>query len=167
MKVIRPFRNKRSVALLLAGVLMCGLPVLLSACGGGEKGDPALRRGIQFVRYLSARNQLTRSSFLVVYPEGKPSDFVKWMFSTMGTAEWPPSEEMAEADPMIAEQAKSIRAPLLPKGVALVPVERDLKKKRQVVIRADDAAGILIADAYLDPNYPPAMTRQWLLKLPK
>ncbi len=148
--------------------LKCLLFILiagLTACAESPSGPPDLEQGIRVVRYMASKNQLRRSSFLVVYPEGKPSDFVNWMFSTFGTAEWPPSEEMAEMDPMTLEQAKSIRMPIIPKGVAIVALKPDEERGRQVVIRADDARGVLIVEGYADPGQAPVA--QSLIKIPK
>ncbi len=155
---------------LSCGVNLKCLPFILiaglfAACSGSASGPPDLEQGIQVVRYMASKNQLRRSSFPVVYPEGKPSDFVKWMFSTFGTAEWPPSEDMAEMEPMILEQAKSIRMPIIPKGVSLVALKPDVSKGRQVVIMADDARGVLIIEGYADPEQP--SVAQALIKIPK
>ncbi len=140
------------------------LMILVSFLGTSGCGDPVppdLRQGVQVVRYLSAKRQLSRSSFSFVYPQGKPSQFVRWMFSTLGSAEWPPSEEMAEVHPILREQAQAIGAPLIPKGVALVPREPRADRGKQVVVHADDAHHKIKVDAYLHPEAEPVLTREW------
>lgn len=127
---------------------------------------PQLERGVQVVRYLSAPRQLGRSSFPAAYPRGRPSDFVKWMFSTMGTAEWPPAED--GVDQATLEAAKSLRFPVIPAGLRIVPEKPEpTDKRRQLVVKGDDARGMLVVDAYTHPAGPPVFTREWPLKLPR
>ena len=114
---------------------------------------------------MSAKRQIERSSFLFVFPEGKPSDFVNWMFLTLGTAEWPDSEAMAEMDPIIREQAKSIRAPLIPKDVGIVPLAPNPAFGKQVVVKFDNNRHLLIVEGYLDFKGTPVITRE--LKFPQ
>lgn len=147
--------------LALVGGLLFGLT--LSSCGEREPEEPVeLKRAAAVVKYMMAPNQLRRSSFLAVFPEGKPSDFVIWMFSTFGTAEWPPYED---GDPMELEQAKSIRAPVIPSDVYLNPREPEPKKGKQLVIKSDDLRGLIIIEGYLNPQEPPVFRREW--KLPR
>lgn len=165
-----PARRKGLPPVLLGslGALGVFLGYLLAThpWGGPEK-DADLHRGIQVVRYLSSPKSLRLSSFLAVFPEGKPSQFVQWMFSTLGTAEWPPSEETAPQGSMEAEQAKAIGAPTLPRGVAIVPRARNAASGRQVVVKADDARGLLIAEAFDAAGGDPLLIQKWPLKLPK
>ncbi|CAI2718624.1 hypothetical protein [Nitrospina watsonii] len=124
---------------------------------------PKLEGAVNVVRYLSAPRQTARSSFLAMYPNGQPSEFVKWMFSTVGKAEWPPMEGGFEAG-----QAKSIRIPLIPAGILLLPGQPHLNQKgRQLVVSADDKRGVLVLDAYFDPGHPPVFSRELEFKLPK
>ena len=149
--------------LLLAGWLLVGLTI--ASCGEREPEEPIeLKRAAAVVKYMLAPNHLRRSSFLAVFPEGKPSDFVAWMFSTLGTAEWPPYED---GDPMELEQAKSIRMPVIPKDVTLTPREPDPKKGKQIVIKSDDRRGLIIVEGYLNSESPPALRREWNLTIVK
>ena len=127
----------------------------------GPKDNIELRKGIAVVRYMSAERQLKRSSFLVAYPNGTPDQFLSWMFSSMGVAEWPPYEEGVEFS---SEEEKMIRKtgmPFIPAGLFLVPEEPDLEKGRQVVIHADIENHRLIAEGYEDPSNLPAITETW------
>jgi len=47
----------------------------------GSKEYPELNKAICVVRYMSAERQLQRSAFRFTYPEGRPEQFVEWMFS--------------------------------------------------------------------------------------
>ena len=145
--------------LLLAGGLLIGLTIA-SCVEQSPEGPVELKRAAAVVKYIIAPNQLRRSSFLAIFPEGKPSDFVTWMFSTFGTAEWPPYED---GDPMELEQAKSIRMPVIPKDVTLTPREPDPKKGKQIVIKSDDPRGLIIVEGYLNPHKLPSLRREWKL----
>ncbi|MCZ6541254.1 MAG: hypothetical protein O6704_06345 [Nitrospinae bacterium] len=83
--------------------------------GGGY---PQLEKAGRVVRYMSAPHQLQRSSFIAFYPEGKPSEFVSWMFSEIGAAEWPPSEW--ELGPMERKGMRTVSMPIPPKTCALI-----------------------------------------------
>lgn len=159
-------QSTRIILMLVLPLTIYGTFFFLKDCCEPE-GDPELRIGIQLVRYMSAPWQLKRSSFLAVYPNGKPSEFVNWMFSPFGTAEWPPTEAMVEMDEMEGMQARSIGAPILPKGVKMSPFKLNPDSGKQVVIKADDVKGMILVEAFLDPNLPPEIQDSWLLKLPK
>lgn len=145
------------------GILLT-FPLLFMDWNSG--GDfPKLDKATRVVRYLSAPNQLKRSSFLASYPKGKPSDFVKWMFSTLGTAEWPPREGGLEEE--FEEGARAVGIPLIPAGVSIVAKRPDPKAAMQVVVKSDDINKKIIIEGYLNPTQPPALTKQWDFKIPK
>ncbi len=130
--------------------------------GGGNY--PQLEKTGRVVRYMSAPHQLQRSSFIAFYPEGKPSEFVSWMFSEIAAAEWPPSEW--ELDPMEREGVRTVGMPILPKDVRIYS---RLKKdgSKQVVVKADDGRGLILIEGYLAPDQPPVLSQQWSFKLPR
>ena len=118
-----------------------------------------LRKGIAVVRYMSAPRQLQRSSFLLSYPDGTSEQFLSWMFSPLGAAEWPPYEGGLEFS---AEEEAMIRKtgiPFIPANLVLIPQEPDLEKGKQVVIRAE--RGLLIVEGYENPEEPPVVVKQW------
>jgi hypothetical protein len=96
---------------------------------------------------MTAPKNLSRSGFSA-QPNKSPSNFVSYMFSDLGAAEWPYTEEMAQENPSIGEEAKAIGMPLIPKGVALVPRQPDRAQKKQLVIKADDARNMIIVEGY-------------------
>ncbi|QPJ62367.1 MAG: hypothetical protein G3M70_11005 [Candidatus Nitronauta litoralis] len=158
-------QSTRIILLLVLPLTIYGTFFFLKDCCEPE-GDPELRKGIQLVRYMSAPWQLRRSSFLVFYPDGKPSDFVNWMFSPFGTAEWPPTEGMVEMDEMVGMQARSIGAPILPNSVRMSSFQLVSEPGKQVVVKADDTRGMILVEGFLDPEGPPEITDGWPLKLP-
>jgi hypothetical protein len=132
---------------------------LLAACG--QSAPPELEQGAAVVGYMLRPSNLSRSAFCAAFPDGKPSQFVSYMFSQMGSAEWPPSE--AWADPAEREQMRAIRAPMIPADVTLVPRKPDPKQKKQIVVRADDERAMVVCDGYLDPKSEPVASWEWAL----
>lgn len=138
---------------LLALVLLLGL----TACGSSA--PPELQRGMHMVRWMLAPMQLPRSMYSAIQ-DGKASTFVSFVFSDMGAAEWPESEESAERDAMIKEQAKASGTPLVPKGVAFAAYAPNPAKGRQIVLKADDARGMVIVEAYDNPSAQPLLVEE-------
>lgn len=110
------------------------------------------------MRSMMKAGHLSRSAFYVAYPDGKPSDFVNYIFSDIGTAEWPPSD--AWADEMVREQMRAIHKPLMPDGVAFVPLQADPQGGMQLVVKFDDEKGVVILEGYADPGQGPALSEE-------
>ncbi len=127
----------------------------------GPKDNIELRKGIAVVRYLSAERQLKRSSFLVAYPDGTPKQFLSWMFSSMGVAEWPPYEGGMEFSPEEEAMVRKTGMPFIPKGLSLVAENPDIEKGRQVVIFSDEVEPYLVAEGYENPSDPPVIVKRW------
>ena len=144
----------------LSLILLIG--AMLAGCVEKSPEEPQeLKRAAQAVAYMIAPKQLARSSFYAIYPEGKPSQFVKWMFSTFGTAEWPPAED--SPDEAALEGAMALRIPIIPRDVAIIRDKPDPDAGKQLVVRPDDLKGAVIAEGYLKPEGPPALIRVWKL----
>lgn len=120
--------------------------LMLAACDNIGP-PPELKRGVQLIRWMTAPAQLSKSMYSTIQ-DGKASTWVNYFFSDMGAAEWPESEEAAERNPAIAEQAKSAGLPLAPKGVAFAADKPNPAKGRQIVLKADDARSVIIVEAY-------------------
>ena len=125
-----------------------------------------LRQGAHVITYMAAPMNLKRSMFMGLFPNGKPSQFVSFIFSSVGSAEWPYSEEMAQMDPMMREQAASIRMPLVPAGVSFTDHSPKSELGRQIVVRFDDARNVLIVEGYEDPTQPPVLSIEKRFRLP-
>lgn len=129
--------------------------LMLTACD--SMSPPAeLRRGVQLIRWMTMPEQLSRSMYSTVQ-DGKASTFVNYVFSDMGAAEWPESEEAAEHDPAIKKRAATALLPLSPKGVTYSANAPNPAKGRQVVLKADDARQMIIIEAYDNPSAEPLM----------
>lgn len=139
------------------------LPIFFVDWTGGRE-YPQLEKASRVVRYMSDPRQLKRSSFLVFYPQGKPSDFVSWMFSEIGAAEWPPSEW--ELDGMEREGMRSAGIPIFPKEVGVFSNQRT-DTARQIIVKANDSKGLIIVEGFLKPGQPSVLVKQWSFKLPR
>jgi len=142
-------------------LLLCLLLATLAMPLACQKAPPELKQGMDVIGYMLAPRHMKRSAFSAAFPNGKPSQFVSFLFSDMGAAEWPAAED-AVTD-MEREQMKAIRAPMAPAGVAYVPRRVDPTRGKQVVITFDDERGMVIAEAYVDPLAEPVLVREWKL----
>ncbi len=127
----------------------------------GPKDNVELRKGIAVVRYMSAERQIKRSSFLAAYPEGTPEDFLNWMFSSMGVAEWPAYEGGLEFGPEEEAMIKKTGMPFIPAGLSLIAQEPDVERGRQVVVYANEEENSLVAEGYENPSEPPVIVKSW------
>jgi len=135
--------------------------LFITACGEVGKSDAELEQAASAIKTMIRPNNLARSSFSVTQNEGKPSEYISFFFSTLGSAEWP-----VAMDPMEEEQFKSIRQPTIPHTVHVIAHEPDPAKAgtKQLVLRADDARGVLIVDGYVDPLGTAIFSREWVFK---
>jgi hypothetical protein len=131
----------------------------LTGCDSSE--PPELKQAASVIRYLTAPVNLSRSAFWVAYPDGKPSEFVSYMFSTMGLAEWPPRND--EFDEFELEAIRSMGTPLVPSGVSFFPRHRQSGMGTQVVIGYDDARGVVIVEGYGPTGTEPVLRREFTL----
>ncbi len=149
--------NKIYIWLAIGFILM--LPFFFY--DSSPKDNVELRKGIAVVRYMSAQRQLQRSSFLATYPGGTPEQFLEWLFSPMGAAEWPPYEGGLEFSPEEEKMVRKAGMPFIPAGLLLVPHEPDTEKGMQVVISFDAETRSLIAEGYENPSNPPVLVKEW------
>lgn len=143
-------------------VMIAIVVALLAACGSSE--DAELKQASSVILWMSAPMNLQRSMFSAAYPDCKPSEFVAFIFSQMGSAEWPPSIEEAENDPTVRDQTDAVRMPLVPQSVAFVAHKIDPAKGKQLVITFDDERRVVIVTAYLDPASEPQFIREFTLE---
>jgi hypothetical protein len=134
---------------------------MLEACTSNE--PPESKQAADAVAATLRPINLSRSMFSVVFPDGTPSQFVRFMFPDMGSAEWPPAD--AWADETMGQQMAAIGQPLLPAGVAITARTVDPDQAMQLVIGFDDEKGTVSALDDLDPTSEPMLVREW--KLPK
>lgn len=146
---------------------MIGISLLFIACfmgcGGGDPPSD-FEGGFEVVRWWTSPFARTRSAFSYSYPEQKPSQLIAYVFSPLGASEWPPMEGSGEFSPEEESMIRGSGQPLIPAGLAFVSDGPDPDKQRQIVLRADDAQNMIIAEAYADPVKPPVERREYRLK---
>ncbi|MBU8872114.1 MAG: hypothetical protein KOO60_14695 [Gemmatimonadales bacterium] len=145
---------------MLAGAFIVLTALTLSACGPEE--PPELKKAAAVIQYMMAPPNLSRSAFCVAFPEGKPSQYVSYLFSTMGSAEWPPGEDWV--DKIEIETARVIGIPISPRGVTFIPRNRKNSAGSQLVIGCDDARGVVILEGYGPADTEPALYREITLR---
>jgi hypothetical protein len=101
---------------------------------------------------------LGKSCFTVVAPNGQPSEFVDYLFSDLGAAEWPIAMDEFEA-----EQMRSIGQPVVPPTVQVSRNQRQHIDRKELVLRGDDANGMVVAQGYLANGAEPMFEAQWPL----
>ena len=133
------------------------LPLLLIVtigCNSSPQMDADLSQGVASVRYMTSKRWLSRSAFQATFPDKKPSDYVSYLFSDFGVAEWPIAIDEQER-----QQLRAAGIPPLPADLPLVSNRPDPTHERQIVIRADDAEGVVIIEAYETPNSQPIFSQ--------
>ncbi len=127
----------------------------------GDTEYPGLQKAENVVRYVSSKHQLKRSSFPALAGEKSPSQFVKWMFSAMGSAEWYMVDASGEFSSDELKMIKKTGVPLLPPDVTIVPDKPNFERGKQVVVKSDNVKNMIVIESYLDPKEPPVRTREW------
>lgn len=145
--------------LTLSGML------LAATLPGCSSAPPDLATAVGAVGAMMSPRGLERSAFYAVYPEGTPSDFVAFLFSPLGKAEWVPDDPAATGRTGLISAADvlAVGGTLPPGAVGLVPGMPAARILRQVVLRADDARGVVIAEAYEQPMGAPVLVHEWAL----
>ena len=141
----------------LLPILFAG--VLLLACSQGV--PPELTQAAYVIHYMMKPANLSNSAFSAALENPKPSQFVSYIFSEMGVAEWPDSDAFGELE---REQIRAVGAPTVPDGVAFVPRTLDPERGKQIVVGFDDPRGMVIVEGYVDPRSEPVIKRDWRLQ---
>ncbi len=126
------------------------LPLFLIStigCRNAPEMDTTLSQAVASVSYMTSERWIARSAFQATYPDRKPSDYVSYLFSDLGVAEWPIAIDEQER-----QQLRAAGIPPLPPGIPLVPNRPDPNHERQVVIRADDTEDVVIIEVYETSN---------------
>lgn len=136
---------------------------LVTACGGGGSEPADLKQAAVAMKAMSAPRHFGRSMYVAAFPgDTTPSRYVSYLFSEMGSAEWPMALDEGEREAM-----RAARIPTLPEGVRVVARQVDPTAGRQLVISADDARGVVIARGYEAPGAEPVLEREWSLTAAK
>jgi hypothetical protein len=144
----------------LSTAIVCSF--LFLSCSSESDVSPELDQASRSIQWTLVPANLARSTFPVVLPNGTPKQFVSWYFSTLGAAERPGSDI---GDEMEREMVASLGAVLVPAGVSILHSKPDTAWGKQVVMKWDDARGVVILEGYLNPRESPALVRE--IELPR
>jgi hypothetical protein len=103
---------------------------------------------------MTKNPNLSRSCFRVAYPEGNAADFIRYLFSDMGVAEWPSAVDQMEAD-----QMNAINQAVVPSTVAVSANQRQHPDRKELVLDAAD--GSIQARGYLPQATEPNLEAEW------
>ncbi|MFC1550984.1 hypothetical protein ACFL6P_00325 [Candidatus Latescibacterota bacterium] len=153
------YRVFTKLLVLLIGIAV--FTVLMRAVNKPPSESTSLENAAKAVGWMIRPANLSRSGFTVAFPDAKPSEYVNYMFSEMGVAEWPPYEDSGE---FTLQELKSMRIPYIPAGINIAQLTPDPEFGAQIVIKHDDARSMVIVEGYADPAQPPVMTEEFVLK---
>jgi len=122
-----------------------------------------LREAAEVVHHLMKPDNLARSAFSAAFPDPRPSQFVSFIFSDMGVAEWPGAGGLDTDEDR--ERLRAVGVPVPPADVAFLPLVPDPTAGKQLVVGFDDQRDVVVVEGYLDPDLEPVLRREW--KLPR
>ena len=117
--------------------------ILMRTANKPKPEEIRLDQAAKAVGWMIAPTNLSRSGFTVAFPNAKPSEYVNYMFSDMGTAEWPPFEDSGE---FTMPEMKAMRIPFFPADIHIAQLEPNPEYGTQIVVRHDDAKGVVVID---------------------
>ncbi len=142
-------------------VILVASMFLACVKGGNEPAD--LIQASRVIRDMMKPANLSRSGFASRGPEATPSQFVSYIFSEMGAAEWPEHEGMVNPDEL--KELRAMGMTFMPTGVAFVSGSPDPDEGRQLVIKWNNSERFVIVEGYTNLEEAPVLVRKW--KLPK
>ena len=137
------------------------LLALAAGCSSSSVPPPDLSAAVAVAGYLAGPRYINVSMYSATAETGTPSEFVSYLFSTMGAAERPESYRSDEKD-----GAQRGGPPGWPEGVGFYPLKPNPRGGKQVVIFPDDARGMIIAEGYVDPAGKPLLRREFEMAKP-
>lgn len=154
--------SRRSAEAAIRGgravLMVAPIALLLGAC---SRPPADLAAAADVVGEMLSRHNMSRSQFRVFHPDGQPSDFVRFFFSPLGRNEWPPEPDGPEG--LSGRDLRSAGITPMPPGITFVEDRAEPSARRQLVLSADDARGVVIAKGYLSPDQAPMLVREWRL----
>lgn len=143
----------------MVGIVFISIVLLLGEIGCSEtKSDPELEKAAEVIRYLLIPKNLKRSAFSAAFDNPTPKDFVSYIFSPMGSAEWPTPMDEYER-----EQMQAIGAPITPANVGFNALTVSGQYNRQIVVKYDNERNKVIAEGYTDPSSDAIFVKEWEL----
>lgn len=133
--------------------------LLTTACSRPAEAPADLEQAVAVVGYLSSSRYINRSMYSATFESGKPSEFISFLFSSLGAAERP--------EPSSARQPGSAGPPSWPDDIGFHALSPRAGGGKQVVVLPDDARGKIIAEGYLDPAGKPVIRREFEMAKPR
>lgn len=137
---------------------------LVAGCSSSSAPPADVSAAVAVVGYLAGPRYINVSMYSATAETGTPSEFVSYLFSTMGAAERPESYRPDEKGG--AGGAQRGGSPGWPEGVGFYPLKPNPLGGKQVVIFPDDARGMIIAEGYADPAGKPLLRREFEMAKP-
>ena len=134
---------------------------VVAGCSGPPAPPEDLSAAVAVVGYLAGSRYINVSMYSATAETGAPSEFVSYLFSSMGAAERPSSY-----GPQDAVKGRSGGPPSWPDGVGFYALKPDPAGGKQVVVSPDDSRGIIIAEGYADPTGKPLLRREFVMAKP-
>lgn len=136
------------------------IAVLLAAACSKPPAPPAdLEQAVAVVGYLASSRYINRSMYSATFETGTPSEFISYLFSSMGAAERP--------EPSSTRQPGASGPPTWPDEIGFHALTPRPGGGKQVVVVPDDARGLIIAEGYVDPAAKPVIRREFAMAKPK
>ncbi|MEM8639227.1 MAG: hypothetical protein AAGG51_10490 [Cyanobacteria bacterium P01_G01_bin.54] len=136
--------------------LLLGTVMVLGGCSASQ--DAELAEAVKAASGMGKARHLQRSCFYIIHPNGQPSDFIGYLFSDLGAAEWP-----IALDPIEAEGMKAAGITPLPETVRLSPGQRQYLTQKELVLTGDDAKGAIEIVGYLANETQPNLAATFTL----
>ncbi len=145
-------------SILQRWVAQIGFIGLLSLGGWGCQAevDAELQQANAALRGMAAPLSLSKSCFGVVYPNGQASDYLNFLLSDLGAAEWPVALDEQER-----QQLKAIGQVPMPTTVSVSLHQRRYRDRKELVLQADDATRSVLVNGYLPYSNQVQLAARW------
>lgn len=140
------------------------LTAALLGCSGSSEPPADVSRAVAAIGYLASARYINISMYSATAEKGTPSEFISFLFSTMGAAERLQPEDPREPK---AEGGRRGGPPTWPDGVGFNAMKPDPRGGTQVVLIPDDARGMIIAEGYVDPKGKPVVRQEFEMAKPQ
>ncbi len=130
------------------------LGLVLGACQAEV--DPELQQANAALRGMASPLSLSKSCFFVAYPNGQASDYLSFLLSDLGAAEWPVAMDEQER-----QQLKAIGQLPMPTTVSVSVEQRRYRDRKEVVLRADNGTRSVLVDGYLPNSDQVQLAARW------
>ena len=134
---------------------------LLVGCSKPAAPPADISAAVAVVGYLAGPRYIGISMYSSTAETGTPSEFVSYLFSSMGAAERP-----LAYGPEETEGGRRGGPPAWPEGVGFYAINPDPRGGKQVVIIPDDSRGLIVAEGYVNPAEQPLLRREFEMTKP-